>query len=290
MMKKVLLLVALMLVVGLGNAYAVPIAFNVDEIYDWGRLYSYAPGPGSFGSGGTYTTTNSNPAFFQALPDTPIGTAITADTIGNANGKEDTWGVGSIASITSVPSGTTFFARSGSQELTLMFYGFDDDFLSSPNPAGSTTILSNGGHVSVYLDTTPDFAGVLGTVGRTAFASYTGATEGLLVFDLAPSALTLFGHTLNSNFDFLTSSGSGAMYLNTTGLGAWDSLYDTNTQLFGSDFSFTFTVRDNTSPTVGDWVVRGDGGGEGNVIPEPTSMVLLGIGLAGLARLRRRTA
>ncbi len=284
MMKKLLLMLVLLLVAAVGNAYAIPVTLNMDELYDWGRLYSY-----SGGVGGIYTPINVNPAPWGTNP--AGGYTITADTFPNADGAEDTWGIGSVASIKTIPANDPIFLRSGSQELTFLYYGFDDDYLSSPGLfTGDTTILSKLGHIAVYLDTTPDFDGTLGTGGRTGLAAYTGVTDGLLVLDLAPIDLTGFGHTLSSNFDFLTSSGSGAMQLSTTGLGAWDSIYDTNTQLYGSDFSFTFTVRNNTSPTVGNWVVRGDAGGEGNVIPEPASMILMGIGLAGAARLRRRTA
>lgn len=282
-MKKLFLTMAVILGIGVPSAHAVPVSINVDELYDWGRLYSH--------SGTNYTTTNSNPAYYGGGSDTAIGTVRPENTVGQADGKEDTWGIGSVASITSIPPGTNYFQRSASQELTLMFQGFDDDFLSAPSILGATQLLSVGGHLQVYLDNTPDFNGSLGTAGRTGQASYTGATDGILVLDLAPVAFDGFGHTLESNFNFLTSSGSGALFLAVTGNGLWDSLYDTNTQLFGSDFSFSFTVRDNVNPAIGDWIVRGDAGGESNVVPEPASMILFGSSFLGMvgARLRKRT-
>jgi hypothetical protein len=122
-------------------------------------------------------------------------------------------------------------------------------------------------------------------------SSYTGVTDGdsILVLDLAP-VVNSNGFTLSSTSDLATGSGSGAMLLSVTGAGLWDEMYNTNTQLYGSDFSFTFTARDNSNPSVGDWIVRGDAGGEGNVVPEPASMILMGLGLLGAARLRRRKA
>jgi hypothetical protein len=282
-MKRIVLLAALLLVVAMNNAYAVPVTFNIDELYDWGRLYTYSPGPPA-----TYTTTNSNPAFFGVPPDTPVGTAFPADTPGIADGKEDTWGAGNVASVKTVPANTVIW-QEGASELTFMFYGFDDNLITKPNIVGTSTIQSIGGHILVYEDLANDFDGSLGTAGRTGLTTYTGATEGILRLDLVPVAINGFGTTLSSDFSFSTLSGSGAMYLNVSGLGTWDSLYDTNTQPFGADMSFTFTVRDNSiSPTVSDWVVRGDAGGEANLVPEPTSMLMLGVGLAGIVVARRK--
>lgn len=279
-MRKLILIAALLLVLGLGNVYAVPVTINVDEIYDWGRLYSFAAG--------VYTTTNSNPAYFGGGSDTPVGTAFPADTSGIGDGEEDTWGIGTIASIKTIPGASTVWERTGGGELTIMFWGFDDDYLSSPSGLGSTNIASTGGHISIYLDTTPDFDGTVGTGGRTGAGSFNNVTDGILVLDLIPVAFDLAGHTLESNFNLSTFSGAGAMYLATSGLGAWDSLYNTNTQLFGSDFLVTFTARPNSPNPIGDWVVRGDAGGEGDVVPEPTSMLLFGVGIVGLATLGKK--
>jgi hypothetical protein len=281
MMKKAILFAVVLLVLATANAYAVPVTINVDELYDWGRLYTYASG--------VYTPANTDTSIGGSNP--AGGYTIAENTFGVADGAEDSWGIGSIDTIKTLPGNAIVYAR-GSSELTLMFYGFDDNFISQPI-IGTTSILgSAGGHVSVYLDSTsPDFDGTLGTAGRTGLSSYTGVTDGdsILVLDLAP-VVNSNGFTLSSTSDLATGSGSGAMLLSVTGAGLWDEMYNTNTQLYGSDFSFTFTARDNSNPSVGDWIVRGDAGGEGNVVPEPASMILMGLGLLGAARLRRRKA
>lgn len=285
-MKKLLLAMVVLMLVGTVNAFAIPVEFLISDLFDWGRLYNYNPVTN------TWTPSIVNPY------DSSLGHTMVAGTPGYANGTmEDSFGVGQVDQIQTLPSpGTLLFDKDipGSGELTVFFWGFEDDLISPP--FGSTALIgSKGGRAEIWFDPTPDYNPALGTGGRNIAGdpSYyqTVTDDGILVLDLIPVVQNDLNHTFTSSFDFNALTGGGTIYFGVSGLGAWDSVYNTNTELFGSDFLFSYTVRSNSGGGMqGNWIVRGAGRAEGDVIPEPTSMALLGLGLFGIARLRRRKA
>jgi hypothetical protein len=278
--KKLFLTMLLTLGMGISTAQAqdTQVKFLVEDLFDWGRLYSYA--------GGVWTPTNVNPF------DGSTGKAIPENTVGNANGlNEDSFGTAQVDQIATLSGDTLFFDKDvDPYELTIFFWDFEDDAITNPNPiTGDATIGDVGGRIQIWRDNSPDFDPSLGTGGRTAPDAYTTAThDGELVLDMVAVGQNAFGHTLINNFNFGNNTGSGSIYLALTGNGTWDHIYDTNGFLSGNaDFLFQFVSRDN-NPAVGDWIVRGSGRAEGSIIPEPATTMLLGSGLVGMLGLRRK--
>jgi len=284
-MKKVLLTLVVMLLLGATNAYAAPAQMNLVDLFDWGRLYGF--------DGTNWNPSNSNPY------DSTAGTSMVAGTTGNVDTQEDSWGIAQVDEILLQPGGTSIFDKelSGSPEITVFFWGFDDDYIAVPDPVSNvTTIGSKGGHVEVWIGSPQDYnvpgnKGALGTGGRsdgTDPSHYDTVTDdGTLLLDLMPVAQNASNHTLVSTFNFNSLAGSGSVYLNAVG-GAWASAYDTNSQLFGSDFLFSYNVVANQGPQIGDWTVKGSGNVYGDLIPEPASMSIFGMGIFGLVGALRR--
>lgn len=307
-MKKLMLMVVLVLGIGsvcTGNIGATPVTWSIVDLEDWGRTYAYDTfGPNGVDDGGagddagTYTSTNTQGPFTNwggftpATDDIAIGTKFSSGVLGigapHADGKEDSWGVAQVDQIQDANTSAILWdkdALGATYELTIMYDGFDDNYLIDPNLVGKTNILSKGGVVNIYKDFAKDYiAGMnTGLAGRTGQSSFTGATEGELVLSLIPTARPL-DLSLDTLFNFHTNNGSGEIFLDVVG-GSWLSLYNTNTLQFGSDFHMVFSANDDGNPNL---LVSGAGVADANIVPEPTTVALLGIGLLGMIGIASR--
>lgn len=192
----------------------------------------------------------------------------------------------------------------GGEELTGTFSGLTVTSFGGELPGSN--ISFSGGELKVYLDSTPDFT--------PTFPGASADNDGILWLDLdfvTGGNFFFPGDTLHSIVtgagadpnSFLAIFGTGSGLLDVVG-GAAAGIFDTNTytRLDGSglfadmSLSANFYIRNTgtapfTNPKDG-WDVWSSDPIGANAIPEPTSMLLLGMGMAGLAvkKLARKKA
>lgn len=214
-----------------------------------------------------------------------------------AIGSEDTWGIFQVTGIISNDGFNTLLwtQGSGGEYITGMFHGLEDAVVNGGTTASKVEAHSTGGSVQFYVDNTLanySAGAALGAAGRTGAASFTGATNGTLWLDMnfAGTADSDYsGLAYQSNFSTASLNGSGSGYLDVVGGSyAGQIKKGTETDLDGNKRDAFLQSTYSPNSNAPSWTVTNRGGLDTNVIPEPASLALFGLGLAGLASLRRR--
>lgn len=313
-MKKLLFILAVTALMGIGlsqnKAEAVNVEFAFVEFYDWGRNYAFFTDNVhnlAHTNGDHFDVLDANPSFLGGVPgfpaDTTLDIEIPVSTAGGAvtfaDTFEDTWAIGLIDNI-KITGGATIYDSSapGAKELTFMASGFDDNIIIEPT-LSEVRVFSLGGSIQIYKDGAKNFDSSLGMAGRTGFESFLTVTDGSLWLDMDAradaTAIPGFTHTLDGSFTFTSAIGFGQgdsdVLMDVVG-GSQALVYDTNTKPLGTDMVVSLEVLLNISPDVGGvsdghlasnaFPFRGGGSAEADVIPEPTTVALLGIGLLGM--------
>lgn len=166
-------------------------------------------------------------------------------------------------------------------ELTLQFGGF----FALPSPTTPDSVFSNG-WLKLYVDDTPDYVGGFDVAN---------ATNGPLWLSLVATYNRFVSDNPSNPGDLASGQLTVAWEVDSVNGGLAAGNFDTNSEPFpGTDPVFISDLFSRASstfflqPLVGNDSRQSNGTVTGNSIPEPGSLALAGLGLLGLAAMRRR--